>query len=961
MIERTLPIVRIRAALTVLAVALAITTSAVTARQVGLGTPLAGVGTPLGDVSLTATIPVDPKITVGTLPNGLRYYIRANTQPRNRAELRLAVSAGSVLEDDDQRGLAHFVEHMAFNGTLNFPKQEVVNFMQSIGMRFGAHVNAHTGFDETVYQLQIPTDNPRVIDRSLQIMEDWAHNVTFDPEEVDKERGVILEEWRLGLGPEARMQEVQFPILLKGSRYADRSPIGRPEILQNFRHERLRQFYRDWYRPDLMAVVAVGDFDAKAIEAQIKTRFGAIPAATNPRPKPDFEVPGHPGTLYAVATDREATTTLVSVYTKMPLRDPTTVGSYRQSIIERLFSSMLSDRLQEIAQKPNAPFLAAGTSRGLFVHTAEVTSLNALVPENGIERGLEALFTEAERVARFGFTATELDRQRLNLLRGLERLAVERDAPESDALADEYIRNFINQEPIPGIAYEYAMHQRFLPEVTLSEINALAKEWAADRNRVVMISAPQKPGVTVPTGATLSAVIASAGRAAMTAYVDEVSTEPLLNPVPMPGAVARTVTRDALGITEWELSNGVRVVLKPTDFRQDEILFRAVSPGGTSLAADADYIAAETATTVIGESGLGKLSEQGLERALAGKTAFVRPEIGDTEEGLSGGASKRDLETMFQLIYLTFTQPRADAEAFRAITEQLTERLANRQALPETAFNDTLEALLTQDHPRARPLTPALIGQMNLERSLAFYKNRFADASDFTFIFVGSFDLAAMKPLVERYLGSLPALRRNEMARDLGIRPPTRVVEREVVKGVDPRSQVSVVFTGAFQNDAVHRMVVRAMAESLQGNLHRTLREDLGGTYGVSVSPSFGERPVESYRITISFACDPARTDELVRTMFDVIDRFKFNGPSPDQVSGAKVALQRDLEVNSRDNRYLLNQITYRYQYGEDVADVFDMPRLYDQLTAGAIRDAARAYLDTSRYVKVVLRPEAAR
>lgn len=757
------------------------------------------------------------------------------------------------------------------------------------------------------------------------------------------------------------MQEMQFPVLLKGSRYAVRSPIGRPEIIQSFKYDRLTQFYKDWYRPDLMAVVAVGDFDAKAIEAQIKARFGAIPAASNPRPKPAFEVPAHPGTLYAVATDREATTTMVGVYTKMPMRDPTTVGSYRQATIERLFSSMLSDRLQEIAQKPNSPFLAAGTSRGLFVHTAEVTSLNALVPETGIERGLEALFTEAERVARFGFTATELDRQRLNLLRGLERLAVERDAPESNDLADEYIRNFINQEPIPGIAYEYAMHQRFLPEVTLTEINALAKEWAPDRNRVVMVSAPQKPGVTIPTEARLTAVIAAAGRAATTAYVDTVSTEPLLNPVPMPGTVAKTVTKDAFGITEWELSNGVRVVLKPTTFRQDEILFRAVSPGGTSLAPDADFIAAETATTVVGESGLGKLSEANLEKALAGKTAFVRPEIGDMDEGLSGGASKRDLETMFQLIYLTFTQPRADPEAFRAITEQLTARLANRQALPETAFNDTIAALLSQDHPRAKPLTPALVGQMNLQKSLAFYKDRFADASDFTFIFVGSFDVAAMKPLVERYLASLPALHRMEMGRDLGIRPPARVVEKEVVKGVDPRSQVSVVFSGAFQNDAMHRLIVRAMAEALQGNLHRTLREDLGGTYGVSVSPSFAEQPEESYRITISFACDPARTDELVRTMFDVIERFKQFGPSPDQVAGAKVALQRDLEVNSRDNRYLLNQITYRYQYREEVGDVFNMSRLYDQLTANAIRDAARAYLDPSRYVKVILRPEARR
>ena len=907
---------------------------------------------------LDRAVPVDPRITVGTLPNGLRYYIRANQAPRNRAELRLVVSAGSVLEDDNQRGLAHMVEHMAFNGSKNFPNQRIVSFMQSIGMRFGAHVNAHTGFDETVYQLQIPTENPAVIDTAFLVMEDWAQNVTFDPGEIEKERGVVLEEWRLGLGAESRMRDAQLPVVLRGSRYADRLPIGTPEVIRSFQPEQLRRFYTDWYRPDMMAVIAVGDFDPAVIEGLIKTRFARIPARLDPRPKPAFDVPGHAGTLYAVATDPEARGTIVNVTRTMPARDQTTIGAYRQSLVERLFAGMLSDRFAELAQSANPPFLAAETSRSLFIGPAEATSLAALVPDIGIERALTALFAEAERVRRFGFTSTELERQKANMRLFLERAAIEEATWESGRLADEYARNFLQKEPIPGIGYEYALHQRFVPEITLAEVNAVANDWMPDRSRTVAVSAPRKAGVTLPDETRLAAAITAGGKTALEAYVDNVSTQPLLAQQPSPGRVVRTTARAELGITEWELSNGVKVVLRPTTFKQDEILFRAVSPGGTSLASDADFIAAETAAAVIGRSGLGTLTESALDRTLAGKNAFVEPEIGDTDEGLRGGSSRGDLELMFQLIYLTFTQPRADPDAFRTVTTQWAATLANREALPDTVFNDAVEQAVTQGHLRARPLTPALLPQMRLDTSLAFYKGRFADAADFTFVFVGSIDVDAIKPLVERYLGSLPSLRKPESARDVGIRPPDRVVERAVRKGVDPRSQVSVVFAGPFQNDQTRRVILREMTEALEGNLQRTLREDLGGTYGVSVTPSFQQWPRGEYRVTISFACDPARLDSLVSALFREIDQFKRTGPSTGQVADQRLALTRDLETNSRSNSYLLNQLTYKYQYGEDPGEVFRLPEFYAQITPAALRDAAQMYLDTSRYVKVTLQPE---
>jgi zinc protease len=909
------------------------------------------------DVPLEQPVPVDPRITVGTLPNGMRYYIRKNARPAGRAELRLAVKAGSILEDDDQRGLAHFVEHMAFNGTEHFPKQDVVAFLQSTGMRFGAHINANTSFDQTIYQLQIPTDKTEVIDRSLLILEDWARAVSFEPEEIEKERGVILEEWRTGLGASARMLEAQLPVLLKGSRYAERMPIGKPDIIRTFPYDRLKKFYTDWYRPDLMAVIIVGDFDPAVVEPMIRAHFGQIAMPASPRPRPTYDVPEYPGTRYSVATDPEAGRTTVSVSTTMAARDQTTVGAYRQGTLERMFAGLLNARLSELGQKPDAPFLDAGTSRSLFVQAAEMTSLQALVADGGVEKGLAALFTENARVAQFGFTQTELDRYRQAIMQSYAQLAVTREEHLSDSLADEFVRNFMQDEPIPGIAYENALVQRFLPEITLAEVNALARDWMPDRNRVVAVSAPKREGLAVPDETALAAVIKSAGGDKLTAYVDTVSAKPLLDPLPKPGKVAKSDTKPG-GITEWTLSNGVRVILEPTTFKQDEILFDAFSPGGTSLADDKDFVPAETADQVVPQGGLGALSSLDLGKKLTGKSAIVRANIDDMTEGLGGRSLKRDLETMFQLIYLTFTQPRADTEAFSVMKGQLQAVLANRQARPETAFADTLNAAVSQNHLRARPMSLDTVAQMDLAKSMAFYKDRFADASDFTFVFVGSFDVATMKPLVEKYLASLPSLKRKEAGRDVGIRPPTSVVEKTVTKGREPRSQVGIVFSGPFKNTRQERLVVRTLADTLEGSLQRVLREDLGGTYGVSVEPDYEKVPVEEYRLTISFACDPARTDVLIKALFTVIDEFKADGPSSGQLADVRAAGLRDLETDSQQNGFVLRQLAYAYEYGEEVPDLAKIRASYDQITPAVIREAARTYLDTNRYVKVVLMPE---
>jgi zinc protease len=909
--------------------------------------------------AVAQAMPVDAEITQGRLQNGLRYYVRANKKPEKRAELRLVVKAGSVLEDDDQQGLAHFVEHMAFNGTEHFPKNNLVSFIESLGMRFGADLNASTSFDETIYMLQVPTDKAEAMDKSFLILEDWAHNISFDPAEIDKERGVVMEEWRLRRGAGMRTTEKLLPVLLKGSRYADRLPIGKTEIIQNAKADRLKKFYADWYRPDLMAVVAVGDFDKTAIENLIKAHFAAIPAAPAPRPRPTYDVPDHPGTAFAILTDKETTAATVEIDYLLPARDQESVAAYRQRIVDRLFSGMLSARFSELAQKPDAPFLAAGAGRGLFLaRTKEEASLSARVKEDGIERGLDGLLAEAERVSRFGFTSTELDRQKVSVLRGYERALTEKDNRLSAARANEYVRNFTQNETLPSLDDEYALHQRFLPQIALDEVNRMAREWFPDSNRLVIVSAPEKNGLILPNEPKLTAVMKAAVAKDLKPFVDSVSAVALLASAPRPGTIARTASKDAAGITEWELSNGVKVVLKPTTFREDEIVFRATSPGGTSLASDKDFIPASTATQVVTAGGLGTFNPIDLRKMLTGKVASATPFIGELEEGLNGNSSRKDLETMFQLIYLRFTEPRRDETAFEAQTAQVKSLLANQGASPDYALAQTLSNTMSQNHLRRQLPSAATVDQWNLDKSLAFYKDRFADASDFTFVFVGSLDLPTMKPLVERYLATLPSLHRQETWKDVGVRTPAGVIVKTVAKGIEPKSQAAIVFSGPFEYDETHRVAIRAMAHMLQGKLLQTIREDLGGTYSITATQNFQKNPRPEYSITVRFGSDPKRTDDLITRVLQEIEQFKANGPTEQQVIDEKEALLREFETSSKQNNYLLNQIVLKYQYREDVATLWDAPEYYKKLDAAMIRQAAKTYLNMNNRVLVTLVPE---
>ncbi|MFY7997952.1 MAG: M16 family metallopeptidase [Candidatus Kapaibacteriota bacterium] len=749
-------------------------------------------------------VPTDSAITIGKLPNGLTYYIRANKKPEKRVEMMLGVNIGSTLEDDDQRGLAHFLEHMAFNGTKNFQKQALVSYLESVGMKFGADVNASTGFDETVYFLQLPSDRDSIVRRGFQVLEDWAHNISFDSLEIEKERGVILEERRLRRNGNMRILEQQLPMLYKGSRYAERMPIGTPEVLTGFKHETLRRFYRDWYRPELMAVIVVGDIDVKETEARIKEHFSRLTAPQNPKIRTIATVPDHKGWRFSIAGDKEAMFTGVQVQTRLPhaytQAGGQTLGAFRERLLERLYCGILSERIREIVQKPNPPFTFGGANKGRdIVRTNDAYTLAGFfIKDNNVPRALTVLLTESERVKRHGFTAGELERRKADIVRSYEKSYAEREKTESNRLAQEYLRNFLTQETLPSIGYEFEQAKKLLPGITLQEVNALNAKFMPEMNRIVNVTVSLKDSTAkLPTEQELVAAISAVESSKdIEPYKDNVSAEPLISPdkEPKPGRVFMTNTMPEVEATEWKFRNGVRVILKPTTFKNDEILFRAFSPGGSSLVSDADASSAEMSTALISESGVGTLNSIALQKRFAGKVVRVAPYIGELYEGISGSCSPKDVESALELVYAYFTQPRKDSSAFLNLKQRMQAVLENFRNAPESAFQDTLVSVLSNYHPRRKPFSKETLSAIQFDKSFQIYQERFADASDFVFTFVGNFNPDELKPLAEKYLGSLPSLKRTETWKDLGIRPPLGKAERIFKKGIDPKSTVSVRF-----------------------------------------------------------------------------------------------------------------------------------------------------------------------
>ncbi len=920
-------------------------------------------GAAYAQTNLSDNLPITPEIKKGQLPNGLTYYIRKNVKPEQKVELRLVVKAGSILEDDDQQGLAHFTEHMAFNGSAHFKKNDLVSFLQSIGVKFGADLNAYTSFDETVYILPIPVDKPENLERGFQVIEDWASSIAFESSEIDKERGVVLEEERLGKGAQERMFKKTLPHILQGSKYAERLPIGKSDILRTFTPETIKHFYADWYRPDLMAVIVVGDTDPVQVEALIEKFFGKLHAPSNEKKRPDAMLPVRQVSEGLAVTDPEATNHILQIYyaTKKATIQKN-IADYRLSMIRNLTSSMLSQRMQELTQKAEPPFIFGGSDRGEFIHGYESYFGFALIGKAGIKPAVEALIMENERARRFGFTVAEVDRSKKSLMRTMERLFNERDKTESGDYADEYIRNFLNEEPIPGVSNEYAYHKQYLAEITLQEINEFTAKNipASAEKKLVVFQGPDKADFALPGNEELLLLVTEAEKIPVTPYEEKAVATSLMTSAPEGGRILFDKKNAELGTSELTLGNGVKVIIKPTDFKNDQVVLSGFRFGGQSLYEQQDINNAQYTVPVIATMGVADFSPTDLRKVLAGKTVNASPRLSNLSEGMTGQSGSADVETMLQLVHLYFTKPRKDDELFKSFVTKQVGMVQNMMSDPRTVFQDSVSRMFYNHHPRG-PRFPRTIDfeKLDANRIMDIYKERFGNARGWTFFIVGSFDVAKIKPLIATYLGTLPSVQQASPSfRDLGVRPVSGVVKKEIRKGHEPKSQISIAFTGEATFSDEEQLKLQALISLMNIKLIETLREELSGIYGGGMSGSLSKNPYTSYTINVSLPCGPENVDKLIKATFAEIQKVKDKGPTVEDLHKVKEEFSKQYKEDMKDNSYWATRLQRSIELGTPAANILTFQNRLDALTAPDLQEAAKKYFNMNNYFQAVLYPE---
>ena len=910
---------------------------------------------------LSDNIPLPPDVKIGKLSNGLTYYIEKNAKPEKKVELRLVVNAGSILEEENQLGLAHFMEHMNFNGSKHFPKNELVNYLQTIGVKFGADLNAYTSFDETVYILPIPAEKPEIVEKGFTVLEDWAGAALISDEEVDKERGVVLEELRSGKGAQERMRNQYFPKLLNGSKYAERIPIGKEDLLKNFKPEILRKFYHDWYRPDLMAVIVVGDIDPAEAEAKIKEHFGGLKNPDNEKPRPAI-IPIAARQIEEAfsVSDKEGEQTQIQIinYIK-PSADQILWTDYKANLVRDLFGEMFNARLQELTQKANPPFLFAFSGFGEFIRGYDAFSSTAITGKGDIKQSIDALITETERIKKYGFTAAELERAKISTLNNYDRLLKEKGKTNSNIVLGEFIRNFLSKEPIPGIEAEYGFIKQVLPDITIADVNALSKEVEGGQKKFVLITGPEKREVAIPTNPELLALVDHSSKSDIKPYEEKKVASSLMDKAPAGGKIVSESKDDDLGTVKLLLSNGVTVTLKSSNFKNDEIVVAAARYGGSSLYGLADKYSATLASAVVTEMGVKDLSPTDLQKYLSGKTVRVSPLISEAYEGFNGSSSVKDFETLLQLIYLYSAQPRKDDALFQSfITKQKTTMSGIFQN-PNFAFQDTLNKVLSQNHPRALGfIHPEDYDKINEERSFEIFKEKFGNADGMSFYFVGSLDIAAMKPLIVAYLGSLPSKSVPHNFKDLGVRPPKGVVKFTFKKGKEQKSQAVLNFAGETSFDADENVQLQAAIEVLQIKVIEKLREEMGGVYGASVRGGITKIPYGKYNINFTIPCGPENVDKLVAATIELINNLKKDGPSDVDLAKVKETWKKKYEEDIKTNNFWVSQFTATELNKQDAKRILTYEKRVDAITAADVKKAAVKYLDLNNYVTGILLPE---
>lgn len=923
---------------------------------------LTGITFAFAQINPNEELPLDPTVRKGTLANGMTYYIKHNEKPENKVELRLAVNAGSILEDDDQLGLAHFMEHMNFNGTKNFPDNELVDFLQSIGIKFGQHLNAYTSFDETVYMLPVPLDKPGNLDSALLVMEDWAFNALLTDEQIEKERGVVLEEMRTGLGPDKRMLDGYLPKLMNGSKYADRLPIGTKESIENFDPDALRRFHKDWYRPDLMALIVVGDVNVDEIEEKIKKDFGKYKAPENPRERETFDMPNNEEPIVAIESDPDATFSQVRMYIKDKgnyVPDPTLKG-YLKDLTFRLTTGMINNRIRELVDSNDPPFTFGSVYYGSTLARNKYGLQGFAVTKEGEQlKGLEVIFEELERAKKYGFSEGELERVRKEYLSRLEKAYNDRDKTESGRIVGQYIRNFLEEEPIPGIEWEYETTKKVISFIPLEALNQVVKNLIFEDNRAYIITGPEKESITQPTEKEVLAVIEEVGNRDIQPYEQGEQMEALISTLPQAGSITSETIDEETNTKTLTLSNGVKVTYKVTDFKDDEILFRATSKGGTSVLDNEDYNNTKWAYSMLSNAGVNGYNKSQLNQYLSDKVVNVSMGIYNTTESMSGNSSKKDLKIMFELIHSYFTGLNFDQEAYDAEIEKQNAFMGNMLSQPNFFFSSEIQKYRNSENPRFTGIIPFEEDWKNTDFKAAYdvYKAKFSDADDFHFFFVGNIDEAQFKSYLETYIASLPSTKDEENWVDHGYRPKYESVEKVVNKGKDPKSMVQIQFSGETTYSAEEDLAMEALGKILTINLIEQLREEEGGVYGAGASGGLGKYPYGSYYLSIRFPCGPENVDKLVASSLEQLDQIIQNGPTEKDLAKYKEGELNDYRDNMKKNNFWLSQLNSAFIYDEG-NKFLDFEERINELTAEDVQKVAKKYATDNRMIATLFPEE---
>ena len=909
-------------------------------------------------------IPVDPAVRIGHLDNGLTYYIRHNEKPENRVEFYIAQKVGSIQEEPRQRGLAHFLEHMAFNGTKNFPGDErgkgIVDWCEAHAIKFGYDLNAYTSVDETVYNISnIPTDNKAVLDSCLLILHDWSSYVLLEDSEIDKERGVIREEWRSRNNGLLRIYTDAQATMYPGSKYADCMPIGSIDVINNFPYQDLRDYYNLWYHPDLQGIIIVGDIDVDEMEGKVKNLFNEIPKAEGKPERIYYPVADNDEPIIYIGNDKEVSTPNVQIYFKhdaITNEEKQSMMYMIQYYMVSMICQMLDERFDEMMQQANPPFTGATPDYGDYFlsKTKQAFCVTVLTKPDGIETGLQAALTEIERMKRYGFTASEYERARANYLQRLESAYKERNNTQNASFVNEYVQHFLNGEPIPGIENEYNLINQLAPNIPIEAINALVQQQLIpDNNRVVFIAVPESAVDKCPNKEQVLSMLNGMSQMQVEAYVDKVSDEPLVSEIPTGGKIVKE-EKGAFGTTKLTLNNGVQVYLKKTDFKEDEIHMRAVSPGGTSQFENKDKLEIEVLDDLGSIGGLGIFNPTDLNKQLAGKKVSMNASVTSRRESINGNSSPKDFETMLQLVYLRFQAPRMDADAFESYKTRMKAQLENAKANPLSTINDTLAISMYGHHPRIVMMQPENVDEINYQRGLEMFADRFADASDFTFYFVGNIDMDAVKPLIAQYLGALPNKQRQEAAidRKMDILPGTRV--KEYSKEMQtPMATTIMIYSGKEKYDLRNNVLMDYLSQILDIVFTEEVREKEGGTYGVQSYGSLNKYPHEQALIQIVYQTDPTKKDKLNGLIDELMQKMAAEGPTPEQMQKVRDFMVKTYNDNQKENSYWISTLDEYYYTGTDFNA--DYLNIVNSVTADDVKAFAGDLIKQGNKVTVVL------